>query len=264
MSNQPLLLFIFIVLVSIAGWKTRNLSVSGAVAAVLTGTALALAFSWQGLLVLGVFFATSSFWSKYRIRDKLAIEQKLAKTSKRDWQQVMANGGSAMIFSFLYIWTKDASYMAGAFASISAANADTWASEIGPLSKASPVSIKTWQRAEKGTSGAVSFLGTAASLAGALTIALVSFVMFPETGWKGAVLIVITGFLGSLVDTFLGAYIQVEYMCPSCGMVTEASIHCGGKCKKVKGTYLVNNEFVNFFASLFAGAAAALLLEVII
>jgi uncharacterized protein (TIGR00297 family) len=259
-NNQPLLLLMLIVLVSLAGWKTRNLNASGAIAAILMGTAIAWALGWRGLMVLGVFFATSSFWSKYRSSEKTEIEKKLAKSSERDWQQVMANGGSAMIFSLLYIGTRDISYMAAAFASLAAANADTWASEIGPLTKASPVSVRTWKRVEKGTSGAVSLLGTAASLAGALAIALFSFGLFQEIGWKAAVLIIATGFSGSLIDTILGAFVQVEYVCSRCGLITEASVHCGVNCNKVKGTHLVNNEFVNFFASLFAGTATALLL----
>jgi uncharacterized protein (TIGR00297 family) len=259
-NDQPLLLFLFILLVSIAGWKTKNLSASGSAAAVFTGTAVAWAFGWQGLLVLGVFFATSSFWSKYRSSDKTDIEKKLAKTSKRDWQQVMANGGSALIFSLLYIWSKDISFMAGAFASLAAANADTWASEIGPLSKWSPVSIRTWKRVEKGTSGAVSLLGTASSLAGAAAIALVSIGFFQEIGWKGTFLIVITGFLGSWIDTILGAFVQVEYVCPRCGIRTESSFHCEGKCERIQGSYLVNNEIVNFSASLFAGSVTVMLL----
>lgn len=261
--SDPVLLFSLIVLVSIAGWKTKNLSVSGSVAAVMTGTAVAWAFGWRGLLVLGVFFASSSFWSKFKSSEKSAIEQKLAKTSMRDWQQVFANGGSAMVFALLYSSTQDISYLLGAFASLAAANADTWASEIGPLSKVSPISIKTWRRVESGTSGAVSLLGTFASFAGAITIAFISVGVFKDIDWPGGVIIAVTGFSGSLIDTLLGATLQVQYKCPRCGLVTEAPVHCRAKCQKIKGTYVVNNEFVNFAASLLAGLAAAVFMQII-
>ncbi|WP_409251358.1 DUF92 domain-containing protein [Bacillus sp. SCS-153A] len=258
--NNPAFLFLFILIVSVAGWKTKNLSVSGSLAAVMTGTAVASAFGWRGLFVLGVFFATSSFWSKFRSADKSDIELKLAKTAKRDWQQVIANGGSAMVFALLYSWTNDISYMAAAFAALAAANGDTWASEIGPLSKGNPVSVKTWRRVEKGTSGAVSWVGTSASFAGAFIIAIFSVGLFQGLGLKAGVLIVFTGFLGSIVDTLLGAFLQVEYQCPRCGLVTEAAVHCGMKCEKTKGAYVVNNEFVNFSASFIAGTVTALLM----
>jgi uncharacterized protein (TIGR00297 family) len=259
-SEQLILLLFIILIVSMGGWKTHHLSGSGAAAAVITGAAIALAFGWKGLLVLGVFFGTSSFWSKYKSSYKTEAEKKLAKTSKRDWQQVIANGGSAVLFSLIYIWTKDIRYLAGMCASLSAANADTWASEIGTLSKGAPISIRTWRSVERGTSGAVSLLGTAAGFLGAVTIGLVSAWLFQEAGWKTAAMVAGTGFLGSLIDTLLGAFIQVEYKCPTCGLKTEASIHCGGKCKKVKGIQLVNNEMVNFLASFFAGAATVILL----
>ena len=262
MSEQSVLLLLLILLVSFLGWKTNNLSVSGALGAILAGGAIAYALGWQGLVVLGFFFASSSLWSKYRSRDKSEIEDKLAKTSKRDWQQVLANGGSAMCFSFLYLWTGDSHLMLGALAALAAANADTWASEIGPLSQKSPVSVRTFRKAEKGTSGAISALGTFASLAGGAAIAIVSWILFEEVTVSYLILIAIAGFIGSLVDTLLGAYWQVEYKCGRCQRFTEASVHCGTKADKVKGISIVNNEFVNFSASLFAGTAAVLFVRI--
>ncbi|RIW31057.1 DUF92 domain-containing protein [Bacillus salacetis] len=260
MNDQFVFQLFIILAVSLAGWSTNNLNRSGALAAVVTGTAISWAFGWKGLLVLGVFFGTSSFWSKYKSSSKSGIEKKLAKTSKRDWQQVLANGGSAVIFSLLYIGTNEVIFLAGMCASLSAANADTWASEIGTLSKRNPVSVRTWKSVERGTSGAVSFLGLIASLGGAAIIGWISSWVFHELDWQSVLLIISAGFFGSLIDTLLGAFIQMEYKCIKCDITTEASSHCGVKCKKEKGAYLVNNEFVNFAASLLAGSAAAILM----
>ena len=48
---------------------------------------------------------------------------------------------------------------------IAAASADTWATEIGTLSPANPVSIATLRPVQTGMSGGVSILGIAASAA---------------------------------------------------------------------------------------------------
>jgi uncharacterized protein (TIGR00297 family) len=253
--NEQILLFLFILVVSVSGWKTSNLSASGALAAILVGTAVAYALNWQGLVVLGVFFASSSFWSKYRKSEKIDIEDKLAKTSKRDWQQVLANGGGAMVFSIFFLWTGDTIYIIAAVSALAAANADTWASEIGPLSSGKPVSVRTFKQAAKGTSGAISALGTLASLGGSLIVAITAWALFEEISPSLMLLITAAGFLGSLIDTLLGAYVQIEYACKRCGQITEAPFHCDEKADKLKGFYIVNNEFVNFAASFLAGAA---------
>jgi uncharacterized protein (TIGR00297 family) len=253
--NEQFLLFLFILVVSVSGWKTKNLSASGALAAILVGTAVAYALSWKGLIVLGVFFASSSYWSKYRKNEKHEFEDKLAKTSRRDWQQVLANGGGAMVFSIFFLWTGETIYLIAAIASLAAANADTWASEIGPLSSGKPVSVRTFQKTPKGTSGAVSALGTLASLGGALIVAITAGVLYEEISPFLMIWITAAGFLGSLIDTVLGAYVQVEYKCKCCGQMTEARFHCDEKAEKIKGYYIINNEFVNFFASFLAGAA---------
>ncbi|MGM0844250.1 MAG: DUF92 domain-containing protein [Bacillota bacterium] len=260
--NEGILLLIL--LVSFAGWKTKNLSISGSIAALVTGTVISSAFGWRGLIVLGVFFATSSFWSKYRSSAKTDIQQRLAKTSQRDWQQVAANGGSAVLFSLLYIQTSDAGYLLGAFATLAAANADTWASEIGPLSKSNPISVRDFKRVEKGSSGAVSLKGTFASLAGAFTVALVSLCLFQEVTAAAAILITAAGFFGSLADTLLGAYLQLKYKCRRCGLITESPVHCGVSADRIKGIFFVNNEFVNFSASFLAGVLTVLIANIIL
>ncbi|MGF2617078.1 DUF92 domain-containing protein [Rossellomorea aquimaris] len=259
--NEAVLLLILAV--SFLGWKTKNLSVSGAIAALFTGITVSSAFGWRGLVVLGAFFGTSSLWSKFRSSAKTEIEQRLAKTSIRDWQQVMANGGSALIFSLLYIITEDAIYMLGVFSSLAAANADTWASEIGPLSKSDPISFRNLRRVEKGSSGAVSLLGTLASLAGSFLIALLSLLLFKEISTESALLIMLAGFFGSLADTILGAFVQIEYRCRRCTLITESSEHCGIKTEGMKGIPLVNNEFVNFSASFLAGVLAIMIAHLI-
>ena len=53
-----------------------------------------------------------------------------------------------------------------------AANADTWSSELGILSKSPPFLITTFKAVPPGTNGAVSILGLLAAIGGGATIGL--------------------------------------------------------------------------------------------
>lgn len=162
------LLIIFVVVV--LAKKVRFLNVSGSIAAFFVGTCIALGLEYKGLLLLGAFFLTSSLLSKYKKSQKNAMEEKIAKGSERDGFQVLANGGAASMASILYIATNDALWIYLFAILIASSNSDTWASEIGSLSKKKPLSIKNFCLAETGTSGAVSLLGTVAAICGSFLL----------------------------------------------------------------------------------------------
>ena len=250
MVNIILYLFAIIFTV-IVGYKAQSLTKSGAIAASVVGVSVALAYGDKGLLVLGIFFVSSSFWSKYKHEQKAKIEQKHAKGARRDWQQVFANGGLAAICSILHVFTDHHIWTLGFVIAIASANSDTWASEIGALSKRAPLFIRTFKRAEKGTSGAISILGTTAAVGGALLIALMSGYLFslPTTE---VILILFLGFFGNVIDTLLGAYLQATYQCKNCSCVTEKKFHCGQDSRLISGFSVLNNDVVNFLSGFIA------------
>jgi uncharacterized protein (TIGR00297 family) len=115
----------------------------------------------------------------------------------RDERQVIANGGIAALAALAGNWL----WFAGALA---AANADTWATEIGARSPTPPRLITNWARVPTGTDGGMTLLGTAGGIAGAGFIGALSYV-FEQ---RGAVVIVIAGTVGMLLDSLLGASVQ--------------------------------------------------------
>lgn len=236
-----------------AGWKLRALTMTGAFGAVAIGFITLAGAGANGLALLGAFFASSSLWSKYKAKSKTAMDEKLAKGATRDWRQVAANGGPAAICSGIFLVTGNPIWLACYAAAISSANSDTWASEIGPISKKDPISLKGFKRAERGESGAVSLLGTLASLAGAGFIAILAVYLFGLSVRTGAI-IFISGFMGNVIDTVLGAYFQVSYKCRACGLETEKARHCGKATVKLKGNSMLDNDMVNFLS----GAAAVI------
>ena len=250
---------LFILAVSFAGVKLKSLSLSGGIAAIIIGLTLYVSGGWKLLFLLGAFFASSSVWSKWKAERKSAAESRLAKTSVRDWQQVAANGGAALIFSIIYFYLKEPIWLLASIGAIASSNADTWASELGVLSKSKPLSVRTWKRVDSGTSGAITLMGTLAALFGALFIAAASFIVYSGASLQIVFLITIAGFIGNIIDTLLGAFVQIQYQCPQCGTYTEKTFHCTCKTVKVKGTALLNNESVNFLSSLLGGLTAFVL-----
>ncbi len=251
--------------ISLAAFAVRSLSRSGALAAILLGTAV---FGLGGLpwaaLLLG-FFISSSLLSRLFRRRKQSLEEKFSKGSQRDAAQVAANGGiaGALALAQVVFPASPLPWLAAA-AALAAANADTWATELGVLSPVKPRLITSGKVVEMGTSGGLTPLGTLAALAGAAFIALLAG-LFPPSGMKvaplwAALLVTLAGFLGSLIDSLLGATVQAIYTCPRCAKETERHpLHsCGTPTLPFRGWRWLNNDGVNAACTLSAAGAAAL------
>jgi uncharacterized protein (TIGR00297 family) len=249
------------VLISGLAWRMGSLSKSGAIGATITG---GLIFGFGGLpwgALLLTFFISSSALSKAFKSQKANLSEKFSKASRRDWGQVFANGGLGTILVLLssaypgetWIWFAYAGAMA-------AVNADTWATELGVLNPKPPRLITTGEIVEPGTSGGISKYGTLATLGGAALIGLVG-VIFSSTGdeWSLWLATTLGGACGSLFDSLLGATVQAIYQCPLCDKETEHHpLHtCGTVTHQIRGWRWLDNDLVNFLASV-VGASIAI------
>lgn len=255
-------LFLFIILVAYIGYVMALLTISGAIAAVIVGAGVGLGFGMKGLFILGFFFASSSLFSVYRKKAKNILNQKHTKGSRRDGVQVFANGGVAAAIGFAAAFSDSSFWLIAFFIAIGSATSDTWASEIGTLSKKQPIFIRTLRRIEKGTSGAVSPLGTFAALAGALSIGLISSMLF-SLDLIDILMITFFAFFGNVVDTLIGAFIQAAYKCKKCSIETEKMVHCDEKTILVRGLTFMNNDMVNFLSSVVAVLCGTLLYSIL-
>ncbi len=232
--------------VSAAAWRFEALSVTGAVAATLVGSTVLYFAGFGAAVVLVLFFVSSSALS--------ALPPDGARAS-RDARQVLANGSvAALAAAFItgYSWAGAA--FLGATA---AAAADTWATEIGVWLGRNPRSILTMRPQPPGTSGAVSWAGTLAALAGSLAVAVAGLWLIPEAAvaW---IPIAAAGFLGALADSVLGAAFQAEYRCPACGARPEVARHdgCSRRAARVSGLPGLDNDAVNWLATVIGAAVA--------
>lgn len=247
--------FILALLVSGAAYLARALSLSGAIVAVVVG-ALVFGFAgWPGAALLLTFFISSSLLSRLFGRRKQALTEKFSKGSRRDAVQVLANGGLAALFAVLHGLLPEQGWVWAGFAgSLAAVNADTWATEVGVLSRSQPRLISTGRPVEHGASGGISWIGTLAALAGATLIALIA-VLFAGASWQPApalILLSLCGLAGSLVDSLLGATVQAIYFCPTCQKETERHpLHtCGAATTPMRGWPWLTNDLVNIACAL--------------
>lgn len=249
----------------IAYWR-RALSVSGVAGAIITGSVIFGFGGWPCGMLLVTFFVTSTLLSKYRARTKAQMAEKFAKGSQRDLGQVLANSGAGALIAVIYSTYPDPALLFAFGGAMAAVNADTWATELGVLARRPPRLITTGRTVEPGTSGAISALGTLATIAGSGTIGVAAALfahMDPHLGpggapgvsaltrhWQLIVACVLGGLAGSLFDSLLGATLQAIYYSPVRGKETERSIDPdGSKNEHVRGWRWLNNDWVNFLSS---------------
>jgi uncharacterized protein (TIGR00297 family) len=252
-------------IIALVAYRRRSLNRSGVVGAIITGTTTSGIGGWSWGLTLIFFFASSSLLSHFREQDKeQTAADKFSKGSRRDIGQVAANGGVATLLALGYGLASSPELcqllQAGYTGSLAAANADTWATELGVLSPQAPRLITTGKRVAPGTSGGITLLGTGASALGAFALGLVSWLLQRDRKRNISLplLALVSGLAGSLFDSLLGATVQAIYSCPTCGKETERRVHsCGTPTKFVRGLPWLNNDGVNFLATL-SGALIAM------
>lgn len=259
-QSLPVAILVSVVISGLA-YKRGSLSRSGAMGALLVGTLIFGLGGWAWGVLLGVFFVSSSVLSHFKEAEKQAAAEKFDKGHQRDFGQVMANGAlGAGVAVLNTVWPSPLwlPFFVGVMATV---NADTWATELGTLSKSPPRLITSGRVVEVGTSGGVSWLGTLVSVAGGLAIGFPAGVFMPALSLPTALLIgAVGGLAGSLFDSLLGATVQQIYYCDVCQKDTERRQHtCGHPTRPLRGWSWLTNDLVNLFASIVGGLVAVLL-----
>lgn len=238
-----------------------GLTGSGLVAALLTGiAAIAAGAAWLILLLL--YFGAATTVSRFRRDAKVRkAGGLLEKAGSRDATQVLANGGAFAAGAVMYALTREPAWAAFAAGALAASSADTWATELGLLSRAVPRSIVTAKPVQAGASGGVTLAGTGAGILGALLVSAGAHLLELEVP-LGALLI--GGVVGMLADSIIGATVQEQRWCRACDRGTERLVHgCGSPSEFIGGVPGLRNDLVNALATLFGGAVSAGLLTVL-
>lgn len=218
--------------IGIMSYKLNAVDLSGALSGVLLGLFMIVfgnGLSWFALIL--VFLLLGAMFTKYKYGYKKKLGAAEANAGSRGYKNVFGNCFVPLVFVVLYgvvgtanipyFGTVDKSiYLVGFLGSMAMATADTLASEIGSTYKGKPRMITTFEHVAPGTDGGVSPLGEAASVFGATAIAIAAFLMGlmgPDAG-SMIFLTILMGFVGTNIDSLLGATLQHEKILSNAGV----------------------------------------------
>ncbi|CAH0398425.1 unnamed protein product [Chilo suppressalis] len=259
---------------TVYGYKRKSLNCSGAFLGFGVGLVLTLS-SYCFLAALFTFFITSSRATKVGFRIKKKIEEEFKEGGQRNWIQVLCNGGMATQLGLLYLldvgaserpidFIKDyrASWLSvGVLGVFACSNGDTWASELGTVyANSEPFLVTSWKRVPKGTNGGVSLIGTFFSTLGGLIIGLsyyLAIFYFSEKAlwansppqWPVIVFGGLAGFLGSMIDSLMGATFQYSGLDKNGKIVSHSSL----TVKHISGRNILDNHSVNLISTVIMG-----------
>ncbi len=189
---------------------------SGWMSAGILGTLLWGSLGWKGWISVVLYLLLGSLVTKigFKYKNKLGIAEK--RGGRRGPENVLGSASTGL-FLALMIELNLANLILlklGFAASFAAKLADTFGSEIGKRYGKNTFLITTFKKVSQGTEGAISLEGTIASLAGAL---LMSFVMFIlgfitiEKGFFGFFIVCFSGFTATIFESFIGATFQDKF-----------------------------------------------------
>jgi uncharacterized protein (TIGR00297 family) len=188
-------------------WLLRGVTTGGALAGFVVAFAVFVTAGPGGFAVLITVFAVAWLTTRLGHRRKRALGMS-QDVGGRSAAQVLANLGAAAVFSMASTMSPQPGlFLIMAMAALAEAAADTAASECGEALSDRAYLITSLRAVRAGTDGGISLPGTLAAMAAALIIAavaaathVVALSMLP--------LVAAAGFLGSVMDSLLGATLE--------------------------------------------------------
>lgn len=232
----------------------RGAATGGLFAASLVGVG-----GWAWIVPGIVFFGLSSVLTAFNSERRSTAGEA---SPRRMQAQVLANGGIAWAaLAVVALAPTGLSGVAtGGYAAfvgaLSAAAADTWATELGTLSASPPWSLRSFCRVPAGTSGAVSLAGSGAAVLGAASVvgaALIADGALSGRAGRDAALLVGAGLAGMLADGVAGAFLQAQYRSASGHWVETPPIP---DADPVRGWTGIGNNVVNLLGTAVGGLVA--------
>ncbi|ODV57883.1 DUF92 domain-containing protein ASCRUDRAFT_73065 [Ascoidea rubescens DSM 1968] len=282
--------------ISYRTYKKQTLTNLGCFTALVTGLIHCFLLSSNLYILLVVwFFVSSTYFTKFKAQRKLKKlitvsitdnPQHKINHSARNHVQVIANSfTSTVLILAVYLSDLENRYVSssqsvpssklyesliiGIIANYSSVISDTWSSELGILSESSPILITNFKKCPPGTNGGVTFFGLASGVSGALSIAIISvgflqFIFKDFTVLDGGArvllvfsLIVLSGLFGTLLDSYMGATLQLSVASSDSHKIIESlngekisSLQKIENIKRVSGLDILSNNGVNYLMTL--------------
>jgi len=160
--------------------------------------------------------------------------------------QVLANAGPAIL---LLLLVKDQILARNLLITVFAiALADTMSSELGKKWNGATFDMCSMKKMKPGLSGGISIEGSLAGLLGSFIMAVAAFIY--DIPFKLFITILVIGFIGMLIDSYLGSVAQGKYL--KGDKITES----GKREELISGFHWLNNELVNLLSIMITIAIA--------
>ncbi|MDF9797007.1 uncharacterized protein (TIGR00297 family) [Catalinimonas alkaloidigena] len=187
---------------------SKKITVRGALLGGFITFLLWSAFGLIGLATIVVFFifgTAASIWKKNE-KKKYKLEQQ--NEGKRDYHNVVGNGGVAGLLSLLTFYYKEPTLLLTlmAIASFAAALSDTFSSEFGNIYGRKFINVLTLKTGSRGQDGVISLEGSVFGFIGSLLIAMIFYLFYRK--FSLATIILLSGISGNFIDSILGTSLQ--------------------------------------------------------
>jgi len=195
-----------------AGYAAKSVNASGVMAGIALGTVLWAFLDWPGYLLLIAFFVVGTVCTKIGYEAKAGRKLAQEGEGRRGARHAFANTGVAVACGVFAVTTPHTVFFVVACAAAFAtAAADTAGSEIGQLWGRRAFLPTTLKPVPPGTDGAISLVGTLAGIFAAVLLGAVGAVvgLYP---WMGVVAVTLAGFVGSTLESVLGAFFEGREM----------------------------------------------------
>ncbi len=194
-------LILFLIVLFLFSFILKILDLLGSIFAFIQGLIVSIFGSIYFLFLLIIFVAISFIATHYKHSKKEGIS---GFENTRSWKSVFSKG----IIPFIVVFLPLSFFNKELFFSIAvaAATSDTISGELGVLSNRA-FYITNLKKARPGDNGAISILGEIWAIVGSLIIAIFSYIFFNLNIFE-FILIVILGFVGSQIDSLMGALLE--------------------------------------------------------
>ena len=211
------------------------------------------------IIFIGILFVLSTAVSVIGKKIEMKRGTRTDGHKARRANQIVAVGLFSVIALILHYVTREPVFYYIYYLALAEQIADSMASDIGRLTTKKNVSIITWRPVEKGISGGISTLGTAAAIISSFAIMSIPLIL-GKISVDAFLMISALAFIGTVVDSVVGALFQSLYKCDECGSNVESPVHCEKPARLVKGFGFIDNVAVNYISGFVTCLMGAILI----
>tara|TARA_Y100001968_G_scaffold46041_1_gene36163 strand:+ start:8603 stop:9346 length:744 start_codon:yes stop_codon:yes gene_type:complete len=223
------------------GQRFPLLTPSGWIHAGILGTILWGCLGWSGWTAVVIYLFLGSFVTKIGFAYKQSAGIEESRGGRRGPENVWGSAATGALIAILIgmgVSSREL-LLIGFSASFAAKLADTFGSELGKRWGKKAFLITTFRSVAPGTDGAISLQGTLASILGSLVMTIAIASLSLVNGLSSLFIVFISGVLATLLESFIGAVLQKQFI-------------------------WLSNELVNFIQTTFAALLAICLASLIV